>query len=369
MDAPDMNSPEPPIAAAPLPEIRNRTRFPAQYFQAVDVHDEIFHILVSRVSHDLEKPDAKGMPTLCEQQQPLTEADRFYGEPGISSTLEESDFAPFKPRCDVLLAHATAYPPEGRADRRWPVGLRVGECIKKLMTGPRHMERTLSGWKVTTPEPAQEVPLHYEQAFGGSCRWPETPAEGEEPELLFRHDANPVGCGYAPPEWTRKSRPERIEAPQIEPYGEPFDNEAANRQAYPVQGVGAIGRGWAPRIAHAGTYDRHWQKERWPRLPRDFDFAYWNCAPPDQQIAYPGGGEPVILAGLRPGGGRFQSRVPGNPPFTLVRLKIGPIIPTAMPLDTLIFDLREMRLTCVYRLAVAARAGVRVLEIRRREGA
>ena len=34
--------------------------------------------------------------------------------------------------------------------------------------------------------------------------------------------------------------------------------------------------------ALAGTYDDSWKQTRWPGLPEDFDFGYWNCAPEDQ---------------------------------------------------------------------------------------
>jgi hypothetical protein len=36
-------------------------------------------------------------------QPTLVEADSFEGDPASSAPVEESDFAPFKPYCDVLL--------------------------------------------------------------------------------------------------------------------------------------------------------------------------------------------------------------------------------------------------------------------------
>jgi hypothetical protein len=354
-----------PIPSAPLPEVRNHTQFPSQYFQMMDTGDELFHVLVSRVSYDLAHLDTTGTPTLCESQQPLVEADQFHDEPNLSALVQESDFAPFKPRCDILFAHATAYAPKGRAEKRWPVGMRVGASTKMLtVTGPREMDATLLGWSVTAPQAVHEVALRYEHAFGGTCRWP---LEAESPEILLRHDANPIGCGYVPEKWLRKSHAVRLAAPQLEPHKTPFDGVAANTQDYPVIGLGAVGRWWHPRVRLAGTYDQAWKETRWPRLPHDFDRAYWNCAPQDQQIDYPAGGEDIVLAGLTPGGGEHHARIPGNPPYALIRLRSGPILPRAMHLDTLVFDMREMRLSCVYRLTVAARADVRVLEIRRRE--
>jgi len=359
-----------PIDAAPLPEVRNHTRFPAQYFQMIAPDDKLFHVLVCRMTFDLNRLDGAHMPELSDEQPPLIDADRFYGEPNLSSIEEESDFAPFKPKCDVLVTHATAHAPKGRAEKRWPVGIRVGEWSKTLaVTGPRHMNRNKQAWHIDEPQAAAETLLRYEWAFGGTRRWPLEAGGDEEPELLLRYDANPIGAGYAPPQWCKASDADKIDAPRIELLGKPFDATAADAQDYPPAGFGAVGRWWSPRVALAGTYDSRWKEERWPRLPRDFDFAYWNGAPLDQQIAWPKGGEPVALTGLMPGGGQFHASVPGNSPFTLLRLRAGPSMLRPMRLDTLVFNLRAMTLACVYRMTVAAKADVRVLELRRRKEA
>ena len=52
-------------------------------------------------------------PTLLEEQVPLVLTDVFTGEPGFSAPLHEIDFAPRKPRCDVLL-NGSAYAAGGR---------------------------------------------------------------------------------------------------------------------------------------------------------------------------------------------------------------------------------------------------------------
>ena len=87
-------------------------------------------------------------------------------------SIQESDFAPYKPKCDVVLAHAIAYAPEGKAHRRWPVGLRIGDWQKTLaVTGPRYVDRGLLGWKVTEPEKATAVPLRWEHAEPPRFSW------------------------------------------------------------------------------------------------------------------------------------------------------------------------------------------------------
>ena len=59
-----------------------------------------------------------------------------------------------------------------------------------------------------------------------------------------------------------------------------------------------MGRWWLPRRALAGSYNDIWKQTRWPKLPKDFDFGYWNAAPEDQQFDYPQGGEKIMLANL-----------------------------------------------------------------------
>jgi len=358
----------PPIQAAASPEIRNHTQFPGQYFQMADSDDTMFHVLVSRLTYNLAALNQTGYPQLAEVQQELVQEDRFYGEVNTSSLIEESDFAPYKPRCDVLFTHANAYPPAGKAATRWPIGVRIGQWEKLLtVCGPRHLSAGALGYTLSAPQPTTHVPLRYEQAYGGTCQWPLTLAEGEAPEIYSQIAANPIGCGLLDKRWLKQTRPQTLPAPQIEVHNQPLDERALHKHDYPVVGLGAIARWWQPRIALGGTFDEDWQAHHWPRMPQDFDPAYWNCAPPDQQIDYPQGGEDVVLVGLTPDGGRFQTKLPDRPPHALVRLYAGPVFERPMHLDTLVFDLRRMQLACVHRMLIAADAEVRVLEIRRKE--
>jgi len=351
------------LETALLPEVRNHTRFPSQYFQMLDVADTVFHVMVSRLTYDLNDLDEQWIPRLAEVQHPLVEADEYYGETAASSMIQESDYAPFKPRCDVLFTHAVAHAPGGKALPGWKIGVRVGEWQKMLtVTGPRKMAASLTGWRIDAPQPVTQVPLRYELAWGGTCQWPLTLPEEAEPEILKRLPENPIGTGFVDPAWQRKSKAFSVAAPQIEAPDQPFNSLAASRQDYPVAGLGAIGRSWQPRLAFAGTYDQAWKETRWPRLPLDFEFDYWNAAPTDQQIPYPAGGEEVVIAGLHPEG-KLHFRLPDPGLKLLLRLDAG--IPAFKPMltDTLIFDMRAMELTIVQRATVPAQAGVRNLEV------
>lgn len=365
MNGPDLLIPS-PVQAAPLAEVRNHTPFASQYFQMMDTGDEVFHVIVSRVTYDLKRLDVQGIPALAQTQAALLDADQFYAQPNTSSCIQESDYAPYKPRCDVLLANATAYAPEGRAERRWPVGMRIGDWQKLLtVTGPRRIQQGMLGWKVTEPDKATEVPLRWELAYGGTCQWPLQTAPGQEPETWATYEANPIGSGWVDKDWHKKSRVDEFPAPQIETFNQPFDANAANAMHYPAVGVGPVGKWWSPRREQGGTYDQAWKENRWPRLPHDFDFGYWNGAPQDQQIVYPQGGEEVAFAGLTPQQHIFQCRLPPPALHTVLRMQLGPILPLPMRLDTLVFDLKAMTLSCAWRIQVAAQFGARVLELRK----
>lgn len=364
MNGPD-NLLEAPIKPAPLPEVRNHTAFPSQYFQMVDVAGQIFHVMVSRLTYTLRKVDAEGCLVLADSQRPLVAADSFSGEPNLSSVLQESDYTPFKPRCDLIFNHAVAHPPKGEPRPSWAVGVKVGEWVKRLVvTGPRQLVRDGENWRLSNPEPVATVPICYELAWGGTCVWPLAQPDGPptEPQILAREARNPIGCGFLDPDWDARVRPACRPAPRLESFGRPFDGAAAQAGDYPVVGLGAVGRWWQPRLALAGTYDDSWKQTRWPGLPEDFDFGYWNCAPEDQQIDYPEGGERVVLAGLHPNG-EVRFRLPRPDLKLLLHLDVG--VPLFKPLvtDTLIFDFQAYELGVVQRAVVAAAAGVELMEL------
>jgi len=128
-----------------------------------------------------------------------------------------------------------------------------------------------------------------------------------------------------------------------------------------VQGVGPTGKTWLPRIDLAGTYDEPWQAGRWPKLPEDFDFGFWNCAPPDLQIPYPAGDEKIELYNLTPQG-RLEFRLPGYRPLVLVRYRNGEVKEARANLDTLFIAPDDRRVSLVWRATILAEPPVQILE-------
>src|SRR5207249_824598 len=79
---------------------------------------------------------------------------------------------------------------------------------------------------------------------------------------------------------------------------EPDKRVKKPRGQYRPMAFGPIGRAWQPRPSLAGTYDQNWLDNVFPFPPADFNDAYYQAAPPDQQMSYPQGGEEVVLINL-----------------------------------------------------------------------
>lgn len=255
--------------------------------------------LVVAVKGSFTIPDrADTAPELLEKQLPLLEADVFSGEAGFSSPLLESDYAPFKARCDITVV-GSAYAPEGRPAARVQTGFKVGQTSKLVdVLGDRHWLASAGGFSISPAEPFEVRAITYDIAFGGTDR---------AHEDVRMHDAwlaNPVGIGFH--KGVDNPLVHDSPAPSTEEPGKPVTHP--NGHFRPMS-FGPLGRGWSPRIGYGGTYDDDWLDERFPFLPQDFDTRYYQSAPEDQQCPYLQGGEEVRLVNLTPTG-RCQFQIP-----------------------------------------------------------
>lgn len=330
----------------------------------MDAAERLCHVVATRITYDLVTADGVNFRMEpAEAQSPLVLEDMYYGEINKSSLICESDLAPFKPRCDVLLVHANAYAPCGKPSPKMYCQIRAGNVEKTLCaTGPRVWQWRLLRWVLLPPEPVLSVPLRYENAFGGECLhvWPDW---REKPPFHKVYTQNPVGKGWMPADHPQLQTLREIPAPQIEAPDQPI---GAFGIEYVPQGFGAIARPWTPRIQLAGTYDEAWKKERWPKSPKDFQDAYWNCASPELQIDYPAPDMPLELRGLTPEG-LLCTALPGHRVVVLARFVKGALMPLKTVIDTVIVDLCALRLTVVHRARVPMVSDVRALEVRFQE--
>ncbi len=293
-------------------------------------------------------PAQGGAAPLADTQDPLVFADTFTGKPGFSAVVYECDFAPFKPRCDVLLL-GSAHAPPGRQVTNINVGLRVGTMTKGFeVVGDRHWTAGALGVSASQPKPFTSMPITYDRAFGGLGE-----VSADNPALTNAYAPNPVGVGYFPQRRDRDlfARP----LPNTHETNEPVSSP---NTSYRPMAFGPIGRNFASRVAFAGTYDERWVAEVFPFLPSDFRDDYYQAAPSDQQILYPRGGEIVQIVNLTP---------QEQPPFHLPRVDM-PVefnnkereqIRTSAVIDTVLLEPDRGRMNLVWRASLPLRDSIR----------
>jgi hypothetical protein len=356
------------IPDVPLAKHINHTPFPSQYFQSVDKNGVVFHVVALRVTYDMHSLLQDGSLSYAAEQTPLATQDVWSGEVNTSSPLWESDFAPYKPKCDVLVVNAVSRPPNGKPAQRWPCGVSLTWQVdgkpktwsKALaVTGARRFG--LLG--LSQPQATTEVAIDWQHAYGGQI--PETKA-GRDDERI--DERNPVGVGL------HKARGQA--APQLEVMNQPYSENYTDKHGggdYPPICLSAVSRSWLPRRTLAGTYDDAWLTTQWPLPPLDFDDAYWNCAPQDQQVEHLPPGVEILLADVYPSSlaagagagtgagatmntgtwhtGTWRGKLPKHPLFVLRYYTDipGRGVQSHMQIDTLVIDLKTQKIYATYR--------------------
>jgi hypothetical protein len=216
-----------------------------------------------------------------------TLTDVYWGDPETSSLKYAAELHVGKAGTDVVLV-GQAWASDGRATPTGGAMVEVAERRKIVrVTGDRVWR---SGTSFTAPEPFVSMPLVYERAFGG------TQVLDEQRRLA--EERNPVGVGFL----GKQSRADLVgqKLPNIE---DPRQSIESLGDTPAPAGFGFVGPAWLPRRRFAGTYDKAWQKQRAPYLPRDFDLRFFNAAPPELTFdRFLAGGEAVHLAGVSPEG-------------------------------------------------------------------
>jgi hypothetical protein len=322
-------------------DVVNHSPFPHLVFESRSPDDLPFAIVVVRGTFALRDGEPlRPVP----RQEPVRLGDSYRGSPASTSLRFENDIAPFKPRSDIVL-DAIARAPGGRPLSEWTVRVRVGRISSDLVvSGPYLWQHSrFDGWKATTPVPSFEVPITYELAWGGA------------------HDErNPVGIGAIDSSTPRDAEiaGARIAAPGTQ--------RALDARQTP-RGLGPLAPSWTPRRALAGTFDDTWRNERWPCVPADFDFGFYNAAHPD--LVYPGhlrGDEPIELYHLS--SAPMRTSLPSYRVFGLGWGR-GKIAPFDLALDTVALDLsasdpEEHRAYLTWRAAVPLSHDFGLIEMR-----
>jgi len=302
-------------------------------------------IVITKATWSIPGPGQRPRPLAPE---PVVMTDQYFGAPGESPLRYGADIARFKPRCDVLF-DASAHAPRGVAVPELVAGFALGPLVKHIrVTGPRRWQgggQSPNDFALSEPESFLSVPLHAGLAFGGA-RW----FERDGQRLCDALQANPVGVGYAGPETLQQLAGQP--APQLSYADEPLAHPDSSLRPAALSGVG---RHWMPRRSFAGTFDEAWQRDVFPLLPRDHDEQFNQCAPQDQQMPHPRGGEPVRLYHLMPDRADVQFKLPRlDMQVRVLRTDYSQAAPQAL-VDTLFFDLPQQRFTAVWRASVPLR--------------
>jgi uncharacterized protein YjbI with pentapeptide repeats len=193
-----------------------------------------------------------------------------------------------KPRAEFLVS-GRAYQPGAKPRPQTEVRLQLGTIQKSLQIyGDRFWQAGLMRDVPSEPEPFLEMPITWENAFGG---------EG------FQH--NPLGKGFKPIETEAgKVHPlPNIELPKCLVRLKGDRPEPA--------GLGPIDLTWPQRFDKAGTHDKEWLADRYPGFAADMDWSIFNLASDDQQQGEPfRGDETFVIEGMHPEKSRLEGSLP-----------------------------------------------------------
>jgi len=277
-----------------------------------------------------------GGRVVSSDEQLYPTGNEFYPEDDemSGSCRYESDFAYYKPRADLLLAGHCHFP-GGNPAPACRVKFQVGTKSRILNVFGNRKWRLLPGIRtISEPEPFTKMELRYENSYGGAG-----------------FEKNPVGKGY------KKVETESGDNSWLLPNIEDPDNLIDSPGSRPEPaGFGPLGTMWKERNSKLGTYKGNWVKERWPWFPVDFDWSYFNAAPPSMQVeGFLKGDETLYFENLHPEHSRYESRLPG----LRVRCFLNKITQTnkgqtlfnevKMNLDTLWVDMDNEKLIIVWR--------------------
>jgi hypothetical protein len=185
-----------------------------------------------------------------------------------------------------FLAVAHAHAPGGAPAPLVDVSIQLGALIKTLSV---YGDRRISGSRVSEPVPFSTMPIDWAHAFGG---------------VAFA--ANPLGKGSMP-----------LDGANARVYAATnvVDRKLAGEGHRTPSGFASVDQMWPARARLGGTYDDSWLKQDFPGLPRDIDWGFFNCAPPDQWLPDGlAGDETYAFRNLHPTQPLLQGRLPGIAP-------------------------------------------------------
>jgi len=249
---------------------------------------------------------------VADEQPPCPLADEHWRDNTDASIKLPSQISFDKPASDIII-NGAAMVPNGQAVSALEVSIEIGNNRQSLIIyGDRHWHRG----QITAPASFTEMPLIWENAFGGTVELDNQP---------HAYAPNPYGKGWLP-----KHAPSNMQQGFMLPNIEQPNHLINSIKDTPTPAC------WAPVSPHmtqraqfAGTYDNIWQKTRAPFVPTDFSPQFFNAAVPSLQYAgFIQGGESIRLTHFHPDGELI---------FTLPEVYLAGTVNTHYSDDALIF--------------------------------
>ncbi len=231
------------------------------------------------------------------------------------------DMAMPKPQGEALVA-GKCFAPGGEAVPAHWAAFKVGKVEKRVnVIGNRRWRKAAGLFKVPSdPEPFTEMDISWENAFGG-------PDDKK----------NPDGKGLV--EIETDSGEKYTPLPNIENHKNIIKSPSDKPDP---AGFAPLGLSWPSRLKNLGTFDKKWLKNDWPGYPGDFDFHYFNVAPPDQRIkGFFAGDEPIRIENMHPEKPIITSQLPSIIPRCFINRQEE---------DKEVFEEMEMKLDSVWLL-------------------
>ncbi len=310
-------------------QVNNKSPFLAQLTVMPDANGVDALYVAIKATFIIDQRELKVAP----EPSPIFPADVFWGDPASSSVRYAGELHPPKRATDVVLV-GDGYAPGGRPAPYFGVSIAVGQLKKIIHVYGNRV--WIAGLTVapSAPQPATQVPLVYEKAYGGRQELPDG--------TFLAEMRNPVGIGFR----GKRAASEMANKP-VPNLDHPRSPICSLSDQPPPAALGYVAPAWQPRASFAGTYDEKWKKKRAPYLPADFDPRFWQSAPPDQ--VYPGflrGGEPVELINASPVGvQRFSIPTCQLDAAAVFQERIAPL---PLSLDTLLLEPGENRFSLLW---------------------
>lgn len=268
---------------------------------------------------------------LPEDEQLNVDGEKTEGDDPAAPPVYPGDFALFKPSADVLLV-GHAHTPQAKPLTQMLVTLRVGKWSKSLAVfGDRVWAVGLLSSRLGNPMPFTNMSLNWDRALGGPSFKANPHGRGVDPTQV-------AGVGMVP------------FAPNVESPARLVTSHSSRPEP---ASFAPLGSAWPQRARNLGTYNSKWQRERWPWLPDDFEWSYFNAASQDQRIeGFLRGDESIVLEGMHPEHPRFETQLPGLRPRWFLRQKHKDKLEfeeVPLRLDTLWIDADNLRAVTVWR--------------------